>query len=138
MNHRSQPIYKFVSMEKGNYDTYCTETPIQLNWEKTATRTIADIQFIIIPTYRINLSHSHTFLDWGPDETPSSHGFKTQMMPVYTGTSRRRTYGMCRRTHGITLSTHGIARMSHGSARNNQDEPRKCPEKPGRPPERPS
>ena len=65
---------------------------------------------------------SHT----SPDETRSSHGFKTRMMPVDTGTRRRRTYGMCRRTHGI-------ARMSHGSARNNPYEPRKCPEKPERP-----
>ena len=55
---------------------------------------------------------SHT----SPDETRSSHGFKTRMMPVDTGTSRRRTHGMCRRTHGITRSTHGIARMSHRSA----------------------
>ena len=69
---------------------------------------------------------SHT----SPDETQSSHGFLTRMMPVDTGTNRR-THGMCRRTYGITWSTHGIARISHGSARKSPKDPRNAPVEPG-------
>ena len=71
-----------------------------------------------------DLGHFVPSSDTSPDETRSSHGFYTRMMPVDTGTSRRKTHGMCRRTHGMTRSTHGSARMSHGSARKTPGTPR--------------